>query len=285
MTMEQELQELDQGAIARLDFGFAAGDHGADVGDFSCPFARVVNLDGARAVIVEAMARFPGASPAQSDCWLGPRLHASLRLTRREAARKGIWRYLGVVAFPDYVRWRFTGEPNDPEAPPKLERFVGPDYKHALARLWWMAEMFRDGADYAPAVQALSNQDIINSLFRMEVAHHRPTALGAVRVLFPKGDDERKIGREANALAKAVNTTAATVLLDAFAPDAPLDENARERWITDGDHFDPALYLDDLPPGPDDPPAPPESVERIAELFGVLLEEAPVRGREREAFS
>ncbi len=278
MTGPGKLHELDQAAIGRLDLDFVAGKRRPDLREFIQPFARDVALDAAAAVLGELTHRFEGVNPAQSDRWLGPRLHAALRLTRREAARKGVWRYLGVVSFTEYVGWRFTGAKNDPNAPPKLERFVGPDFKHALARLWWMAEMFRDGADYGPAARALSNQDVINNLFRMEIAHHRPTALGAIRVLSPEGEEERT-GREANALAKAVNTTAATVLLDASAPDVPLDEDARSRWIESASDYDAALHFDALPLGPDDPPTPPESIDRMAELFDVLLAEAPVRGK------
>ena len=131
------------------------------------------------------MRRFTDAQRATSDRWLGPRLHSALRLSRREAARRGVWRFLGVCVVPDYVRWRFSGDRDDPESPAKLERFVGADYKQALSRLWWMSEMFRNGPDYEPATRALGNQDVINNLFRMNVAHHRPIALGAVRVLSP----------------------------------------------------------------------------------------------------
>lgn len=263
-----KLYELDQGAAARLDLGFLAGEHPADIGDFTQPFTREVPLDAAKTVVAEAMTRHPEANAAQSDRWLAPRLHAALRLTRREAARKGVWRYLGVVVFPEYVRWRFK----EPDWPPKAERFVGADSKHALARLWWMAEMFRNGPDYTPAVKALSNQDVVNNLFRMGIAHHRPTALGAIDALFPPGGKERT-GREANALAKALNTTAATVLLDALAEDEPADDEARSRWANEAGDYDPVRYLDDLPAGPDDPPAPPESVEKLRDLCHELLAE------------
>ena len=82
--------------------------------------------------------------------------------------------------------------------------------------------------------------------------------------------------------AKAVNATAATVLLDASAPDLPLDEDARARWIDEGDDYDAALFLDGLPAA-DDPPAPVTSVERMADLLGILLDEAPVRGKGRRS--
>jgi Family of unknown function (DUF6339) len=267
-----KLCELGQSAAARLDLGFLTGEHAADVGDFVQPFAREVSLNAAKTVVSEARERNAAGSPAQSDRWLGPRFHAALRLTRREAARKGVWRYLGVVVFPDYVRWRFRGDKDNPDAPPKAERFIGPDNKQALARLWWMTELFRNGSDYTPAGMALSNQDIVNNLFRMGIVHHRPTALGAVEALFP-ADGQSRTGAEANALAKALNATASTVLLDAFARDDEFDGDARKRWMSEAADYDPALYLEKLPDGPDDPPAPSAGVEKIRRLCDDLLGE------------
>lgn len=277
--MTMNLQELEAAATARLDEQFRAGTDSPDLKDFNRPFwgDREVDLTAAGAVIEEAMRRFPVADRAASDSWLGPRLHAALRLSRREASRPGVWRYLGVCAFPEYVRWRFADV--EKEEPPGLERFTGAETKHALGRLWWMAEMFRDGADYEPAAKALSNQDVINNLFKNDTAHHRPTVQGAVRILVPGGGRPARTGREANALAKAINATAATVLLDAYAPDEPLDDDARKRWVEEGKDHDPALYFDQLPEGPDDPVTPPESVERMEKLLADLMQEAPVRGQ------
>jgi hypothetical protein len=277
-----DLQELEQAVAPRLDEQFRAGAASSGFEEYRRAFARDLDLSGAVAVIEETMRRFSTEDRAASDCWAGPRLHAALRLSRREASRRGVWRYLGVCVFPEYVRWRFTDPKEDLPKPPPLERFVGDETKHALGRLWWMAEMFRDGSDYEPAAKALSNQDVINNLFRNDTAHHRPTAQGAVRVLVPDDARPALTGREANALAKAVNTTAATVLLDALAPDEPLDDAARMRWIEQAEDHDPSLWFDDLPEGPDDPLTPPDSVQRMESLLAELLAEAPVRGKKED---
>lgn len=283
MNSAMSLQELELSAAPLLDEQFRAGSATPNLKDFCRPFGREVDLTAAVAVVDEAMRRFAAEDRAGSDSWAGPRLHAALRLSRREASRPGVWRYLGVCVFPEYVRWRFADE--GAESPAPLERFVGTEAKHAIGRLWWMAEMFRDGADYEPAAKALSNQDVINNLFRNDTAHHRPTAQGAVRVLVPGDGRPARTGREANALAKAINTTATTVLLDALAPDEPLDDAARMRWNEEGGDHDPALFFDPLPEGPDDPVAPPESVERMEVLLTELLEETPIRGEADSAAS
>jgi hypothetical protein len=276
-----KLQELDPAATTRLDEQFRAGTDSPDLRDFCRPFEREVDLAGAVAVMEEAMHRFSAKDRADSDVWAGPRLHAALRLTRREASRRGVWRYLGACVFPEYVRWRWFKTKKKPPEPPPIERFIGDGTKHALGRLWWMAEMFRDGLDYEPAAKALSNQDLINNLFKNDTAHHRPTAQGAVRVLVPGDGRPALTGREANALAKAVNAAAATVLLDAYAPDEPLDDAARGFWIGQGQDHDPVIYFDVLPAAPNDPVTPPDSVDRMEKLLAELLAEAPVRGKKK----
>ena len=268
------LGELTHDVVSRLVPEFLTQEIAIDLDGVRADFARELPLDDARLVIDEAMRRFPDHR-ARSDAWLGPRLHDAIRLTRREAARRGIWRFLGVVEFDDYVRWRFGGTSDDGDpTPAKLERFVGGDYsKHALTRLWWMAELFRNGPDYSPAEKGLSNQDLTNNLFKMDIAHHRPIALGAVEVLQSEG------GREANALAKAMNAAATTLVVDLIAPDAPFDDAARESWLEDATDRDPTLTFDTLPAGPNEPQVPANSLETMTDLLRALLAEAPVRVR------
>jgi hypothetical protein len=275
------LKGMSADVVRHLDVSFRLGSANIDASEFiyDLDFGRDLALDPVLSVLDEGMRKFE-TKQAQSDSWIGPRLHSALRLTRREAAERGIWRFLAVEICPNYVRWRWASEDaeGDP-VPPALDRFVGPDYKHAIGRLWWMAEVFRNGPDYAPASRALSIQDITNNLFRMDIVHHRPTALGSVELLVPS-DGEALTGREANALAKAANATATTVAFDVFAPDEPLDDAAREIWLQDSRDIDIALLLDDeLPAAPDDLKAPEESVASMTRLLTELLEEAPVRGR------
>jgi hypothetical protein len=265
------LQELSAAASKRLDESFRAGKGTVDLREFITPCGgRVISIDAARQVIDEAMLRFDGARPA-SDAWVGPRLHSALRMSRREAARRGAWRFLGASAFPDYVRWRWGQSASAP-----LERFVGGYDKHALARLWWMSEMFRNGADYGPAIRALGNQDIVNNFFRMDVAHHRPTALAFVRVIDGYEGDR---GRAANALARAVNSAATTLLVDAVGLDRPIDDEALRRWIEGAESFDPLLYLEQNPPGPDEEDVSEASIDAAQQLLVELMAEAKVRGR------
>ncbi|CAM5437731.1 DUF6339 family protein [Streptomyces aurantiogriseus] len=216
-----------------------------------------------------------------ADSWLAPRLHATLRLTRREAADKRIWNHLALAVAPDYVAWRHAPAPTQGGSEPRINpaRFKGAPDRQCFSRLWWAAEMFRNGQDYAPVVAACANQDLIHNALRMDLVDHRPTAQALVRVL------ERGIagtGREINGLMTAINIAGATLVYDALAPDEPRDPEALRQWIAEAESA-PPVPRHDLPTGPDEEPVPEKSVATLTEYFAELFETAPVRGRVPQA--
>ncbi|MES4891650.1 DUF6339 family protein [Streptomyces sp. NPDC096012] len=230
-------------------------------------------LRAIRDLIDDAMYIYRDDRPTQADAWLAPRLHAILRLTRAEAADPGLWNYLALGVAPDFVVWRHLSES---QRTVNARYFKGPHYKQAFARLWWAAELFRDGPDYGPVVIACGNQDMLNTTLRLDVIDHRPTAQALVRLL------ERRVvrtGREANALAKVVNAAAATLMYDVVAPDGQRDAQVVRRWIDEGDEGI-SVHHRPLPVGPAEDRAPEAAVERLTEHFAELFADAPVRGRE-----
>ncbi|MEU6283823.1 DUF6339 family protein [Streptomyces sp. NPDC047028] len=212
-----------------------------------------------------------------ADGWLAPRLHATLRLTRREAADRSIWNHLALAVAPDYVAFRHPPAPTRDGGAPRInrDRFKGAPDRQCFSRLWWLAEMFRNAGDYAPVVTACSNQDLVHNALRMDLIDHRPTAQALVRTL------ERKVagtGREINGLMAAINTAGATLVYDALAPDEPREPGALRRWIEEAESA-PPVPRHDLPTGPDEEPVPEASVMALTEYFAELFETAPVRGR------
>ncbi|MFD9241281.1 DUF6339 family protein [Streptomyces sp. NPDC059556] len=229
-------------------------------------------LGAIRDLIDDAMYIHRDERPTQADAWLAPRLHAILRLTRAEAADPALWNYLALGVAPDFVVWRHL---SDTARTVNAQYFKGPHYKQAFARLWWSAELFRNGPDYEPVVVACGNQDMLNTVLRLDVIDHRPTAQALVRLL-RRG--VVRTGRDANALAKVVNTAAVTVMYDVIAQDVPRDGNAVRMWIDEGEggltvHHRP------LPTGPAEEPALESSVELLANNFAELFADALVRGR------
>nr|WP_308433568.1 DUF6339 family protein [Streptomyces netropsis] len=217
----------------------------------------------------------------RADAWLAPRLHATIRMTRAEAAEPELWAYLAMVVAPDYVVWRHKGAVGKDGGSPSAtgDRFLGPHYKQAFARLWWAAEMFRDGEDYRPAEVACSNQDMVNTTLRLSVVDHRPTARALVRVLESLTAAETSLlGDKVNALSSAVNAAGCTLMYEVLAPDEPLHLDGLMGWIRDAE-WSASVPWDRLPEGPDDGPVPQQSVDRLTSYFEELLQAAPVRQR------
>ncbi|MDT9700798.1 DUF6339 family protein [Streptomyces sp. P17] len=229
-------------------------------------------LRAIRDLIDDAMYIYRDDRPTQADAWLAPRLHAILRLTRAEAADPALWNYLALGVAPDFVVWRHLSESKKSV---NARYFKGPYHKQAFARLWWSAELFRNGPNYEPVVVACGNQDMLNTVLRLDVIDHRPTAQALVRLL------QREVvrtGRDANALGKAVNAAAATVMYDVMAPDVERDVGAVQRWIDEAE-AGLSVHHRPLPTGPAEERAPDDSVERLTDHFAELFSEVPVRGK------
>ncbi|WP_245687323.1 DUF6339 family protein [Streptacidiphilus griseoplanus] len=222
-----------------------------------------------RVLLDQAMARY-ATDRAAADAWLAPRLHATLRLTRGEAADKGLWAYLALVVAPDYVLWRHIPTGTDESrraAVVQAARFAGANSVQAFARLWWAAEMFRDGADYRPVEVACSNQDVLNTALRLDIMEHRPTAMAVLRVLqqLTAGGAPRP-GDQVNSLCRAIGIAGSTLMYETLGPDQLPDERELLLWIDEADSAPPAPW-ERLPDGPDDGEVPAASVAALTRLF------------------
>lgn len=161
---------------------------------------------------------------ASSDRWLAPLLHASLRLSRSQAADRATWEWL-AVSVPDYVTWRWKGK----DGVVAEDRWRGPVHKQSLARLWWGAEIFRDGSDYEPVRQAFANQDLPNSLLHRPMVRCRPLALGLVAAL--ASNRRPPTSTEINNVARAVNLVTAGCPPEAETGFHRDDLGAYRQWL------------------------------------------------------
>ncbi|WP_371403454.1 DUF6339 family protein [Kribbella sp. NBC_00662] len=235
------------------------------------------SVEPVRQLLDEAMRRFEG-DRVEADAWLAPRLHATLRMTRAEAADGRLWNYLAMVVAPDYVVWRHRGAEIV-----TATRFSGPGYTQAFARLWWAAEMFRNGPDYRPVETACGVQDVLNTTLRLDVIDHRPTALAIVAVLNRLiADGMSRLGDRVNALSSAINAAGSTLVYDVLAPDELVDGAALQGWIDESTDAPPVPW-DRLPFGPDDGSVSSRKLDSLRHLFEALLEDAPIRTRPRHA--
>ena len=179
----------------------------------------------------------------ESDRWLAPRLHAALRLTRAEAADKGTWHWL-ALQYGDYVTYRWKGE-----AGIARDRWFGPIHKQALARLWWGAELFRDGPDYRPVEFFFKRQDLPNSYLHRPLVRCRPLALGMLDQLRVVGGEDVPKATDINDLARVLNLTTAGVPPEAETGFVRDDAAAYLEWLESPSW--PEDDWADLPRGPE----------------------------------
>jgi len=207
-----------------------------------------------------------------TDAWLAPRLHAALRLTRREAADPGVWAFLAGVqpATTAYTRWRWT----DDEGAVAPIRIVGRMNQQAIARLWWCAELFRDGADYRPVEQAFAQSELVNLCLHRPFVRNRAFALAVVDLLTPAGREPAPSDAIAR-FAKNVTLVMPT-LSPEFATSGTHDDGAaRRRWL---DQPAPSSF-GALPPGPDDSAIPDEARSRARAIVHHIAGLTPAAGR------
>lgn len=140
-----------------------------------------------------------------------PAVHRALPLTRREASQPGIWRFLAVVHRPDLVRHRWAAD----RWATTRTRYWTPGMRHdsnMFSRLWWIAELTRDGDDYALTERAFSRQTLAIQVFIRRYAWHRDAVAALLDVL----DDAtpRVIERVTRNLLGALGT----LVLEALTP-------------------------------------------------------------------
>lgn len=247
----------------RVSAAFRAGESDIDFSDVISDFPRDVDLQPLRNVLDHVMGTTAGSS-VDSDRWLAPRVHAALRLTPREAADRRLWAYLGTVVAPDYVRWRFSD--NSPRG-----RFVGRDDTQALSRLWWGAELTRNGSNYGPTVLAFSMQDVPNQWQRLDAFHNRALAVAAVQFLAQYRDGQLATSDQVVALSRALNHVLTTVVLDRVAGGDPGSVSAWEEWLAEP--VDETLFLAELPEGPNEDPVPDAQITSMTAFLAQLADE------------
>lgn len=107
-------------------------------------------------------------------------IHRSLPLSRREATDVGVFRFLAVAWRPDFVRLRWKNR----SWPVSRARFwrsgTRPD-SNVFARLWWIAELSRDGARYDVTKRLLSRQPLANNLFVRQLCWYPPAVRAYLR--------------------------------------------------------------------------------------------------------
>lgn len=120
----------------------------------------------------------------QIDVEMAVSLHKALPMSRRMASDMRMWAWLAVEHAPDFVAFRWRPKSNRSER--NSERYCGNRVRQTFARLWWAAELSRDGQDYG-LTEKLVNlngfQDIYEAIFGRAFAGHFPTLRTLVEMI------------------------------------------------------------------------------------------------------
>jgi len=177
-----ELMEMDEGGQALISEEFLNGETELtedDLGPYLSHTGIEVDLTPLDEAAENIRAEFEQGD-AKIDQALAPTVHETLDLSRREAAITGIWHYLTVIEYPELVRHRW-GHVNNVR-----EKFLegGEDiYSNAIHRLWWIAEITRDGDDYSRTEAIFEMQELANDVSDRWFARHQPITHACVDVL------------------------------------------------------------------------------------------------------
>ncbi len=204
------LRVLDREGVRLVRPGLASGEIERWPDTASAPFVR----EHARPIALDALDRVLDAILGETTPWdpaidrlAAPAIHRALPLTRREAADPAIWRFLAVVHRPDFVRHRWENR----SWATMRARFWRPGTRpdsNAIARLWWIAELTREGDDYDLTERVLARQPLATNLFSRELSSYRP-AVEAFMAVF--GDAPSQVIEVA---VRAFNRRLSTVVLE-----------------------------------------------------------------------
>ncbi len=255
---------------------FGSDARSPDLSKYLMSFSREVDLEPVVSIVRKAMEKFAGEQ-SKSDAWLAPRLHATLRITRREAGDRRLWTYLAVGSLFAYVHWRWR---QDKDASGKFPlRFFGSMREHAIARLWWGAELTRNGRSYKYSEVFFRNTDVPNSWLNLRAFRHRPTAIAAVRFIYEREIGGIPVGDRHRDLVKSFNAALTTTVLDTVAVNPASDPAALEEWLAED--ADETLFFEGDPTGPNEVAVPEESIEAALQLLSRVAEQTNFKARIR----
>lgn len=220
-------------------------------------------------VVKVGAGRFAADDRQASDAWFAPRLHWALRLTRRQAADPGLWEWLAYRFADLYVNWRWAAR----DGTVARNRFRGGINKQAFARLWWGAELFRNGNDYSPVQAFFQNQDYPNSYIQRAFVRNRPLALALLREIGLRTNGA-PASDQINDVARTVNLWIAPLSVEAASGSWQPDFRAFEQWT-----FEEAteeVPRASLPDGPPDGLVSSEVLASVGEIAAEVCDAARV---------
>jgi hypothetical protein len=150
------------------------------IDDLRHPSGRTIDFDEdlLSAVLAEGIDRYEDDINGL-DAWLAPRVHNVIRVPRRIASDRRFWAWIAIEFGRDYVKHRFS---NGEASGIKAFRFTGSHLRNGVSRLWWSAELARNGRDYGPVAQVLSAVRIAQFALELRYSWYRPAVIAFARI-------------------------------------------------------------------------------------------------------
>lgn len=134
---------------------------------------------------------------SQVDGLAAPMIHRALPLSRREAGHPGVWRYLALVACPEFVRHRWNALSWATTRSRYWALGTRPD-SNAFARLWWIAELTREGDSYALTEEVFA-RPMTTPIFVRQFSSYRPAVAAFAHVMRTATSTENeRVAKELN---------------------------------------------------------------------------------------
>lgn len=177
--------------------------------------------------------------PEQMDPWMAPRLHTALRIPRRVATDDGMWAWLAFHCQPFIeARFRKGKETIHPW------RYRGVWSRNAIARLWWGAEMTRNGPDYSAVPLCFARTR--TAQFALELMYSWDRAAAIAFCLVAEGADggARLSDERTKSLSTKLKVLLALRSLESFSPDSDDAEEFDSDWAAHRTTFSTLVQAD-----------------------------------------
>jgi hypothetical protein len=234
--------------------------------DLRYPGEKAIEFDEEllRAVIAEGLDRYPDDNN-KLDQWLAPRIHNVIRVPRRIASDRRFWAWIAIEFGREYIKHRFS----DADASAIKEfRFTGTHLRNGISRLWWAAELARNGRDYGPVELTLRAVRVAQFALELKYSWYRPAAIAFARVCADRKLSDPKM----QALSGRVNAYLGIRPVELIGLDEAVADAYDDAWWASAPPSESELFDGELE-GPDDGIAAPEAIEKLVKWFGDVLDE------------
>jgi len=226
-TPETELMRLSSDARVELSEDFLQGEQehlpSEVIDSYATPTGLYADLDWLGDRLDEIMGE-EDEYDGTMDKEAAPAVHQAVDISRREAADSGIWHDLAIRQFPEFVRhrWKYEGT----QAMRKKFWTYGvplDSVSNTFERLWWIAELTRDGDDYTYTRRAFGNRRLCFRVFDIQLGRYKPAARACIEVLHDEEEDEYEDNDTIDHTVQQLRKAASNVPLEGRTEDELVD--------------------------------------------------------------